>query len=374
MNVYGKIIRICLRNKVALIWMFLFPIVLSTLFYFAFGSLDEEGKLEKIPVTVVKEEMESVPGFEEMLRALSEGEEAVLDVREVKSVKEADAQLKEGKTDGYIYIRNGKPALAVRERGMNQTILKSILDQYVQTAKAGETAVSKGTGNTLIQTQEGGSGVKQVSLSENPPSESVNYFYTLLAMVCLYAGFLGNVMVELRQANLSAIGARRCMAPCRPLGMLAVDFLAYLTVSYLSVCMAVLYIGAVLKISFGGKWLFVLLACLMGTIVGLLFGAAVSMSSKIGSAGKTGIIVSISMACCFMAGMMIGGINYKIEQYAPVLSWINPAARIADAFYCLYYYDSYGRYFQSIGALGIMAAVLLVILLIFERRQRYESI
>ena len=80
------------------------------------------------------------------------------------------------------------------------------------------------------------------------------------------------------------------------------------------------------------------------------------------------------MICSFLAGLMLEGISYQIQTHCPILALINPASRIADAFYCLYYYDNYGRFFQNIGILAVMAAVLLVIILIFERRQQYESI
>jgi ABC-2 type transport system permease protein len=80
------------------------------------------------------------------------------------------------------------------------------------------------------------------------------------------------------------------------------------------------------------------------------------------------------MVCCFLSGMMVGGINYVIAEKAPIVSWLNPAARITDAFYCLYYYDTYDKFFLNIGIILAMTVAMFAVTSIFLRRQRYESI
>ena len=75
-----------------------------------------------------------------------------------------------------------------------------------------------------------------------------------------------------------------------------------------------------------------------------------------------------------MAGLMVSGINYVIEQALPLLAWLNPAARIADAFYCLYYYDTYTRFVLDICVLIGMTVVMFGISIFALRRRTYESI
>ena len=70
----------------------------------------------------------------------------------------------------------------------------------------------------------------------------------------------------------------------------------------------------------------------------------------------------------------VTGINYAVEKSAPIVSLLNPAARIADAFYCLYYYDTYQKYFWNIGILLIMSAAMMGLATLFLRRQKYESL
>lgn len=378
MDAYIKIVKLCIRNRMALIWMFLFPTVLSTLYYFAFGSLDASGNLEQIPVAAVAGELEQEePALLALLRELSGTEEGLLVLKEVSGTEEARELLEANEAEGIIAMGEDGPLLTVRENGVDQSILHRILSRYLQLKQAGEAA---GRDPALDRefaekiAQEGALTVRQVSLSKNPPSLTLGYFYSLLAMVCLYAGFLGNAAVELRQANLSAVGARQCVAPVRPVKALLRDLAAYYTVGCLSVALAVFYMSGVLGVRFGDRWAAVLLTCMAGTAVGLLFGAAISVSNRLKDTVKSGIIVTVTMVCCFLAGMMVGGINYRIAQEAPLLDWLNPAARIADAFYSLYYYDGYGRYFENMGMLAALAGLLFLIVLVFERRQRYESI
>jgi ABC-2 type transport system permease protein len=71
---------------------------------------------------------------------------------------------------------------------------------------------------------------------------------------------------------------------------------------------------------------------------------------------------------------MVGGINYIVAQRAPLVAWLNPAARIADAFYCLYYYDNYERYFMNIGIILGLTIVMFLIAAAFLRRSKFKSV
>ncbi|MCL2085137.1 MAG: ABC transporter permease, partial [Oscillospiraceae bacterium] len=214
----------------------------------------------------------------------------------------------------------------------------------------------------------------EISLSENPPTEKVSYFYALLAMCCLYGGIQGMITVTYMQANLSPLGARTTMAPAGRFRMVTYDLLGGLSLQFLSLTTVVAYIHFVLGVSFGSKLWFVLLTCLAGSLLGVAFGAMVSAASKLGEQAKIAILITVTMVCCFLSGLMVRGINYTVAQKIPAVSWLNPAARIADAFYCLYYYDTYERYFLNIGIIIAMAVVMLAVTAIFVRRQRYESI
>ena len=214
---------------------------------------------------------------------------------------------------------------------------------------------------------EGISLTENMSLSSQPNNPTLNYYYALIAMVCMYGGMQGLMSITYLQGNLSSLGARRMMAPLGRMGVIFCDMLGSITVHMMSLLFLLFYITVILGQDFGDRLPLLVLTCLVGTILGVAFGTAVSCLTKLGEGMKVGILVSVTMFCCFGAGMMTSGMKYLLDQNAPVVSWLNPAARISDAFYCLYYFDDYQRYCRNIVVILAMAAVLFLVSGIFLR-------
>lgn len=378
-NLYGKQLLRTFRDRTYFIWLLLFPILLSTLFYFTFSSLDEANVLKTFDVAlVVDDSYETGGAFDQALASVSETDaaDALFALEKCDSQAAADALLKAGKVYGYYYMEASRPKLVVASSGMYETIMKSFLDQYVQTENTIETVLRENPGamaqmDLLTDVR---SYTAQISPSKNAPTDKVNYFYALLAMVCMFGSIIGMSVVCDLQANLSAQGARRAVSPVRRGEMAAADLLAGITVQVLVICIVILYIRYFLGIDFGAQMFPVILTGIVGGIVGVAFGALVAVTNKLAATVKSAILISITMVCSFLAGLMVNGINYTVMEKAPVLAWLNPAARITDAFYCLYYYDTYGRYFLNIGILLGMAAVMFAVTALFIRRQQHESI
>ncbi|MNW16289.1 hypothetical protein D3C71_2150910 [compost metagenome] len=57
-----------------------------------------------------------------------------------------------------------------------------------------------------------------------------------------------------------------------------------------------------------------------------------------------------------------------------MIAYINPANVISDAFYSLYYYDTYERYILNIGLLMAFSLTFYIITFLIVRRQKYASI
>lgn len=376
-NIYCKRLLVSARNKGTLIWTWIFPLMMATLFYFAFSGLQEADLLKTIPTGIVaSEEYERHTAFRTALSAVSDPEEGFLELHDYDTREAAEEALKNGEIEGFISLENGAPKLSVFKNELNQTILKSFLDQYVQTEhavisllKEGDPDVSRILG--LFQTE---AWTEELSLSKNVPSETVTYFFALLAMVCMYAGFQGLDSVSYLQANLSPLGARRTISPAKRFPLVVFDLLAALTVHMACMLFLLAYLIFILGVDFGAGLLPVIVVLLFGSFLGMAFGSFVTAISRAKEGVKVAVIISVSLACSFGAGMMVSGINYKIAQTLPLLSWLNPAARISDALYCLYYYDGYGQYFLNLVILAAMTLLFSVVTAFFLRRQRYESI
>ena len=373
-------IKCAFRDKEMIFWTLLFPVMLATLFYFCFSNLDSADAFSPVkPAVVADQAYRQAAGFQAALEEVSkEGEDRLLQLTRVETREEADRLLEDGRVEGYLTIEDGAPKLTVRDDGLNQTILKSFLDQYLQISataahilERNPQAAQQGLLTDFMGQQEF---TREISLSNAKPSHQLPYFYALIAMVCLYGSFQGLTSAFYLQANLSALGARRSMAPRKKLAMITADMLGSLAVHLLTMLVLLCYLLLVLRLDFGNQIGYLLLTVLVGSIVGVSLGALVGAALRIKVEAKTAILITLSLACCFLAGLMVEGISYAIQQNAPAVAWLNPAARISDAFYCLYYYDNHTRYFMDLGVLCAMAAIFGLGAMACLRRRKYESI
>ena len=379
-NSFVTRVKCAFRDKEMIFWTLLFPLMLATLFYFCFANLDAADTFSPVKAAVVADgAYERDAGFRAALEEVSkEGENQLLELSSAETREEADALLENGDVDGYLTVENGKPKLTVKSDGLNQTILKSFLDQYLQMSatlnhimERNPQAVQQGMWDDFMNQQQF---TREISLSQAKASRQLPYFYALLAMVCLYGSFQGMTSAFYLQANLSALGARRSVAPRKKLAMISADMLGSLAVHMVTMLILLCYLLLVLRLDFGGQVGYILLTVLVGSLVGISLGALVGAALKIKVEAKTAILITLSLTCCFLAGLMVEGISYLIQETAPVVSWLNPAARISDAFYCLYYYDNHTRYFMDLGVLCAMAAVFGVGAMACLRRRKYESL
>lgn len=398
-NCFSKYTLMALRTRSMIWWTFLFPVCLSTLFYFTFSSIDATDQFHSIPVAVVRDqEMEQDAVFLQVLEAMSapesstrkvsetsddvltnhssEEKDGLLSVTWTASVESAQELLESGDITGIIRLENGLPVLSVTENGLNQTILKSFLDQYLQMRTAIQDILAENpltilSASSMFQLQEY---TQEVSISKNEATYTVNYYYALIAMICLYGAFYGMSVVSALQGNLSPQGALRSVSPYSRSRQFLADMASSIATHFIILILVLLYIRYVLRINFGSSMLPVLLVCLIGGAVGVSFGALITVPACLKAGMKEAIIVCGSLICSFFSGLMMSGINYTVAQKAPLFAMLNPCARITDALYCLYYYDGYDRYFQNIAILAVMFLVMTSITVYFIRRHQYESI
>jgi ABC-2 type transport system permease protein len=311
----------------------------------------------------------------ESVSTASEDGERLFDLRLLPSAEEADALLEGKEIDGYISV-SGEPALTVTDDGLNQTIIKSFLDQYLQTKSAIANIINENPAalSDIAKLLEPSDYTAQISLTDTSPTDRLNFFYALLGLACMYGCFQGLGIVTGSQANLSAVGARQAIAPVNRFRKALVEILAAVTVHFACTVVVVAYMIFALGTEFGDNLGFVALTCLAGSILGVSLGTMVASFSKWKLVVKTAVLISVSMIFSYFSGLMVSGVNYTVAQETPVLAWINPAARITDAFYCLYYYDGYDRFFLNLAAIIGLSLIMMAVTSISIRRQRYESI
>ena len=294
----------------------------------------------------------------------------------ILSSDQAISQLENEEISGIYYVDN-TPSLTVASNGIPQSILQTVLSTY-ETGK--ETIL------TILREHPAGllSGIRQMLKHQDTLTEitlggrtingSVQFFYALIAMGCLYGCFIGFGSAVSLQANITALAARRCVTPTHKLKLILSEQISAFLLGYFDVIVLLLYLRYILKLDFQGQMGRMLLISFLGSLIGVSLGIFVGSFGKMKEGIKIGILLGVSMTCSFLSGLMNNTMKDIVERNAPFINRINPAALISDAFYCINVYDDMNRYYRNLATLTIMSILLVVASFLLVRRESYDSI
>lgn len=393
------------RNKSLIFWTFAFPIILGTLFNMAFSNIESSEKLDIIDIAicdelVIDETASSESNiiydiiFDETFSILSddENDNKLFNIRYVAE-DEAVKLLDSNEISGYI-IKDINPKIVVKQNGIDETILKQISDGINESVDIVSSLVSieidkkLNSGfsiydidydsiykDALLKYQvEFGKMINIKDISSNNLSYTMIEFYTLIAMACLYGAILGCVSINQNLANMSNKGKRVSVAPFKKWKIILSSILSSYITQLIGIAILFIYTIFVLKVDYGDNLLLTIILAAVGCLAGLSLGIFISTIIKTSDNTKTGIIISITMLCCFLSGMMGITMKYVIDKNVPIINKLNPANMIVDGFYSLYYYDTLDRYFFNLISLFVFSFILILVSFISLRRQKYDSI
>ena len=369
------------RKKTLMFWTFAFPLFMATFFNMAFANIIEDEQLKVIDIAIINnDEFNNNMLYKETFKTLSDkdNEDRLFKIKYTSKDK-AKKLLEDGKIEGYLELKDNEPKLTFQANGINQTIIKYVVDEIHDTEKmilTMQVDYSKGLDdisnkiNDYLNTNE-------IKL-ENKASNNLDYmmieYYTLIAMTCLYAGSIGMIAIGETLPYLKGNGKRTTISPAKKSSIVFSSVLASFIVQLLTLGLLYLYTIFVLNVNYGDDIAYIILLSLVGSLAGISLGLLLGTHLKSSENTKTGIMIAITMAGCFFAGMMGVGMKYVIDKNLPLLNIINPANMITDGFYALYYYTSYNRYWFNITSLLIFSSIAIVLSCIKIGRVRYDSI
>jgi ABC-2 type transport system permease protein len=340
-----------------------------------FNNLMSGENLDTIPIAVVMNGNSNDEFIDRLTSVeISDGKK-MFDVKTGNEV-EAQALLDDNKVKGYI-IYDETPNLYIKKNGIEQTIIKSFLDNYQllsSTAKNLITMNPENINTVMIDLMNYKNYVVNGGEKDKNPDYTVIYFYSLIALTCLFGSNWGFREMTDIQADQSAIGARINVAPTHKLKLLFCNLIAAFTLHFISVLFLLAFLNNILNVQFGNKMGYIVLISFLGSICGISLGAMVCVTVKANEKVKSAILTVVGLGGGFLAGMMIFQMKYLIATKAPIIAYINPASLITDAFYCLYYYDGYEKFYLNAALLGILSLVFSVITYYSIRRRDYASI
>lgn len=381
-------LKVLFKNKSLIFWTFAFPIILGFLFNLAFSNIEESEKLDIINIGIVENEKLD----ENFLTAIKylgdkENKDRLFEIKYLTNDK-AEEYLDNSKIDGYISYSDDIK-ITIKENGINQTIIKNVVDEIIQQSKIAEDVVNKtiqdqiSSGNMLIDYASIYKNAYEIAgypyeNTKDISKENISYtmieYYTLIAMTALYGGIIAMTSLNNNLANMSNKGKRVSVAPTKKITTILSSLCASYIVQTIGMILLFVFTIFVIKVDYGNNLGKIILLALIGMLAGLSLGTFVGAILKTNEASKVGIIIAITMLGSFLSGMMGITMKYIIDSNVPILNKLNPASMITDGFYSLYYYDTFNRYYFDIVSLLIFSTILILISCISLRRQKYDSI
>lgn len=417
--------RVNLREKSSVFWLFCFPIILSTMFMGMFGNIGEVYEIHTMRFAVVADaNFCRATNARQMLHAMQrnplrnegcgnamEGAapdtasgqvgselrnllelQAVSNVKEAKGLINADHGVRgyiNATEDGLLNLTISRASVAsVNDDTGNSGFSASLNILHGAVGMFNRRAITvtellntdSGVFRDATFTKEMGDTptfTKVVSPTHFKPTESVRFYYALLAMTALMSMTFATTTVCATQANLSALGMRRSLAPLSRFNQLMGGFLASWLCASVSMVVATLYVHFVCKVDFGGRWPVLVLALLLASLTANALGTLIGSLPKLTSGVKIGITTALSCVLSIFSGLYgTGAMNLSdwTQRNAPGFAIVNPTQQITNLFYDLLYYDSYAPFLRTSGILLAMTVLALTLSTIFLRRQRYEHL
>ncbi len=378
-------LKILLKNKSLIFWTFAFPILLGTLFNMAFSNIEKSEKLSIIDIAIINsDEFDNDKIFKETMQTLSDdnNKNKIFNIT-YTDISKAKKLLLNEEITGYLKFNENNIDIIVNSSGINETILRSIVDEIEREKEVINTLVKKETekGNidytaiyNKIALLLNNSNATLKDISNKNLSYTMIEYYTLVAMAVLYGALISMNVVNYKLANMNSVGKRTAVSKVGKGKLLLGSLLASYIVQMLSLLILLVYTIFVLKVDYGSDIIHVILLIAIGSLASLTLGLGVSTMLKTNENAKTGILIAITMLWSTLSGMMGITTKYVIDKNIPILNILNPANMITDAFYSLYYYDTLNRFYSNIISLLVFSLIMIIISYESLRRQKYDSI
>lgn len=366
-----------LRQKTLLFWSLAFPIILGMLFYFMFGGINDLEQFEEVPVGVLTNSDLPEMFVSMMEEVQTENKIPLFRVKKYTDRKQAEKALQDEKI--YGIVQGGEELSLIAKTSDNySSLIKTFLDQYCENTALIEDTAGKDPDKVanLVQALAAGTQaqIKEIPLKGTDKNPYAQYFYALIAMTCLIGTMVGMHNGNDIQADLTAVGARRNVAPTPKLRQVLNDFIA----TYILYCIIVAIVTGVCVFvydqDFGQNAGLVLLGGWIGSFTALAIGEVIAVFIKGSVQKKEGVCVAVFMISSFLAGLQWGDITFLIEEHCPVINRINPGTLIVNGFKSLSVYGDRRRYVINMVTLALIGIVSVIISVWKLRRVRYESI
>ena len=242
-------IKLMFREKAFVFWTILYPIILCSFFYLAFGSLLTEKPI-RFAVGIAPDN--ELAGILQNIDAL--------ELKEYPAEK-AEEALKAKEITAYV---TGDMKVLVAKSGVGQTTVQNIVTALKQFFYL----FANGANSNGIDFDKSYIKVKSQSV---PPYATI--FYTLFGMFCFYGFFGGVQILDSFQADVSELGKRMTVSPVKKGPYIFRGLAAVVGVNVLANLLLIAYLEWVLKIHLFTEYSTSIRLIFAGNLVGITMGS-----------------------------------------------------------------------------------------------------
>lgn len=380
-------LKVLFKEKQLLFWSGIFPIILGTFFHMAFSDITEKTEnISEINVSISVKEGNGSP--EEIVKGdeayakfidsmIAEGYFSV-DYDDYETAKE---KLADDKVEGIILVEGTEKgvssSLMFSKSGMNQTILKYIINTYNQGMMVTVDTATKAPERleaVLAEIYSNESINKNLSTTEANMDPYNQYYFALFGMACMFGASFGLMNTSDSQADQSPVGTRRAASPTKKMLMVLSEYLAAVIVVEVLFAVLLSYLTLILGVDLGDSYGLIIIASFMASLLGVALGYFIGVVVKGKESVKVGVMTVSVLFLNFLAGLMVGDMKYTIEKACPIINRINPAAIISDCFYSICVFDDMNMYIRCLVSMGIWTVILASCSIIILRREKYANL
>ncbi|OUP09540.1 ABC transporter permease [Collinsella sp. An2] len=401
-------VRTSLRNTSIVIWAFLFPLIMATIFMTMFSNFSSSQYASDIPLGVVADaRWNAATGLRELVEGLA-GEGAAAHSSEETRAVESDASEKDsplfaltryataddaraavlaGDVAAYLAVdAAGKPVLYVSPADSgttSQAIIQLVLDRYLQGEELAANlaehdpaalASSESAASFARNLADSRAGTVELDILREPPQEMSRYYYALLGYSCIMCTDVAKTLIERTRSGASALGDRCQVSATPPSRQLVAAIAASWLIVMASMLVTIAFLWLVAGVSFGGRVWLTPVACAACALVSCAFGAFIGSLPGANPRVKDALVTICTLALSLPAGLFgepAVELGNWLTRNMPLLQLINPATQATDAFFALTFYDSLAPFGQALAALVGIAAVLALGAALCMRRTRH---
>lgn len=370
-------IKIVIKRKYSLMWLIVFPIFLSTFFFFAFGSVSMTATYEKSDVAIVMEGENAIfmSYFNSVADSAGEDtESALFNSVEVGTRLEAEGLLATNEVHSVFVVNSNDVILLVTQFTTNETMAKSFLDNFKSNEATIKSIVANGGSvEQAIESLTISQSIIDIPISDNEVDQVATMYFALIGMICLMFAFCGADIVKFTKPSQSVQAQRVTLSSTSREKIFASSYIGMFLASMVIISLSIFHIGVVLGVNIGNIG-YVLIIGISGVFAGIGLGMLISSVLKTSYETNDNIISITTLVLGFLAGLMSPDIKAMITSKVPFFNYINPVALISDAFSSLTYFNSMGEFWIRIVILWVIGSVSTIISLFNLRRNCYASV